>query len=84
MMYEELAAWTWMRRFMIQIGDIFWPFRSCRYRNREVFQQPEERLVDEKMPPVDCRCTWMPIVSRRTVRGTQPPTRRSVKGGRRK
>lgn len=72
--------------FAQQLADLFWPFRSGTYRDRECFRlcRPEEER------PQDLPVTRLegapaePPLCRRTVRATQPPSRRSLNGGRRK
>lgn len=71
-----------------QLTDLFWPFWSCAERDRKRFRlhDPEdERPADMPVPaPADCRRVAMFIRPRRTVRSTQPPSKRSLNGGRRK
>lgn len=74
-LFGDLTAWI----------DIWWPISSGKYRSREQFRlgYPEERIPENALIP--CAADIQaPVLARKTVRSTQPPGQRSVKGGRRK
>lgn len=74
-----------LRNLMFWFSGWWWPERSCYYRDRKKFVlvPPEESLpANESIPNGDVIIA--PILTRRTVRSTQPPSKRSLNGGRRK
>jgi hypothetical protein len=82
--FEGILAWV--KRFAEEAWSLLWPSRSGKYRDRSCFRlrDPEEERPEDL--PVT-RLEGAPAeasLCRRTVRATQPPSRRSLNGGRRK
>jgi len=82
--FEEMTAW--LRRFAKEVWPLLWPFKSYKYRDREIFRlrfPEDERPEDLPVTRIEGSPVEAPL-RRRTVRATQPPSRRSLNGGRRK